>query len=112
MRIPWQPFSASLLMSSALLSYTAHAMDCDIHFDSNKWNLQALGGVRVFQTFEDQGDVTLNTTWVMNICNILHRAATRGGHKCGTSKNSTYYSSFILFIVLIPFSVNLDRGNI
>lgn len=91
MRIPTG--LSTLLFSSALLPSLASAsggFDChNIIVDSYKYDLSTLGGVHTLYHVEETEDYVVNTTYVLNICNILKGAAHRGHLKCPTSKNST-----------------------
>ncbi|GES59532.1 autophagy protein Atg27 [Aspergillus terreus] len=85
MRIP-----PSLLISSFLPALTAASgtFDCkNIRADGFKYDLSALGGVHELSVINESDDYITNTTYVLNICNILKGSAIRGHLKCGTSKN-------------------------
>ena len=93
MRIPSS--LSTLLFTSALLPGLASAsgFDCKhINVDSFKYDLSALGGVHTLYHVDETEEYTVNTTYVLNICNILKGAAHRGHLKCPTSKNSTSFS--------------------
>jgi hypothetical protein len=67
---------------------TATGFDCaHINTDGIKYDLSPLGGVHSLYHIEETEDYVVNTTYVLNICNILKGAAIRGNLKCGTSKN-------------------------
>lgn len=86
MRIP------SLLLPSLLLPGLAAAVGFDcahITVDNINYDLSPLGGVHEVYHVDKTEDSITNTTYVLNICNILNRAAIREPLKCGTSKNST-----------------------
>ncbi|OJI84941.1 hypothetical protein ASPTUDRAFT_28655 [Aspergillus tubingensis CBS 134.48] len=89
MRIPTG--LSTLLFSSALLPGLASAsggFDChNIIVDSYKYDLSTLGGVHTLYHVDETEDYVVNTTYVLNICNILKGAAHRGHLKCPTSKN-------------------------
>ncbi|OOF95464.1 hypothetical protein ASPCADRAFT_207951 [Aspergillus carbonarius ITEM 5010] len=88
MRIPSS--LSTLLFTSALLPGLASAsgFDCKhINVDSFKYDLSALGGVHTLYHVDETEEYTVNTTYVLNICNILKGAAHRGHLKCPTSKN-------------------------
>lgn len=51
----------------------------------------------------------MNTTYVLNICNILGKASMRGDMKCGTSMNSMSLS--LLHLPLMIEGVILTRAN-
>ncbi|KAF9883180.1 hypothetical protein FE257_003900 [Aspergillus nanangensis] len=84
MRIP-----SSLLLSSLLPSIVAASgFDCEkIRVDGINYNLGPLGGVHEVYHVDETEEYVTNTTYVLNICNILKSAANRDGLKCGTSKN-------------------------
>ncbi|KAL4895653.1 autophagy-related protein 27 [Aspergillus ambiguus] len=85
MRIP-----SSLLISSVLPALVAASgsFDCEhINVDSYKYDLSALGGVHELSVVDETDDYITNTTYVLNICNILKGSSIRGHLKCGTSKN-------------------------
>ncbi|OJJ87702.1 autophagy-related protein 27 [Aspergillus glaucus CBS 516.65] len=67
---------------------TATGFDCaHINADGIKYDLSPLGGVHSLYHIKETEDYVVNTTYVLNICNILKGAAIRGNLKCGTSKN-------------------------
>lgn len=81
-------------LQSSVLSFlfaglvTATGFDCaHINADGIKYDLSPLGGVHSLYHIEETQDHVVNTTYVLNICNILKGAAIRGNLKCGTSKN-------------------------
>ncbi|RAL16718.1 autophagy-related protein 27 [Aspergillus homomorphus CBS 101889] len=91
MRIP-SSLSSTLLSSAFLLPslVTVSGFDCQhINVDSVKYDLSALGGVHTLYNVVERPEeaATVNTTYVLNICNILGKAAHRGRLSCGTSKN-------------------------
>jgi len=82
-------------IQSSVLSFlfaglvTATGFDCaHINAGGIKYDLSPLGGVHSLYHIEETEDYVVNTTYVLNICNILKGAAIRGNLKCGTSKNS------------------------
>ncbi|CAL5866954.1 uncharacterized protein PFLUO_LOCUS1166 [Penicillium psychrofluorescens] len=80
--------TASLALSLLLPLAAASGFDCEhIKADGYKYDLSALGGVHELYHVDRTADTVTNTTYVLNICNILKGAATRGKLKCGTSKN-------------------------
>lgn len=86
-----QPNLSSLLLGTAVVPTltSASGFDCKhINSDGFKYDLSPLGGVHSLYHVEDDDSQTVNTTYVLNICNILRGAAIRGELKCGTSKNS------------------------
>ncbi|KAE8353335.1 autophagy-related protein 27 [Aspergillus coremiiformis] len=88
MRIPTS--LSSILLTSALLpSFSvASGFDCaHINAEGFKYDLSPLGGVHSLYNVEKTEEHVLNTTYVLNICNILKGASIRGHLKCGTSKN-------------------------
>ncbi|PWY90114.1 autophagy protein Atg27 [Aspergillus heteromorphus CBS 117.55] len=89
MRIPSSLSSLLLLLSSTLLpSVSASGFDCEhINVNSVKYDLSALGGVHTLYDVEETDKYVVNTTYVLNVCNILKGASIRGHLKCGTSKN-------------------------
>ncbi|EED22165.1 autophagy protein Atg27, putative [Talaromyces stipitatus ATCC 10500] len=92
MRTHTQRSTLAGLASSLLLllpSFTyAISLDCaNIIADKVKFDLSPLGGVHEITEFQEIDDISVNTTYVLNICNTLKGAATREGQKCGTSRN-------------------------
>ncbi|KAL4880226.1 autophagy-related protein 27 [Aspergillus karnatakaensis] len=86
MRIP----SSSLLSAAVLLPTLASAVSFDcaqIKIDDTRYDLSALAGPYEFFHAEKHDETTVNTTYVLNVCNTLKGAATRGRLHCGTSKN-------------------------
>ncbi|KAF3395615.1 Autophagy-related protein 27 [Talaromyces pinophilus] len=78
--------STTLLLLPSLTH--AISLDCaNIVADKIKFDLSPLGGVHEISDFQDFDDFSVNTTYVLNICNTLKGAATREGVKCGTSRN-------------------------
>ncbi|KAL3436631.1 autophagy-related protein 27 [Aspergillus tetrazonus] len=83
-------FSSPLVSAVSLLPGLSFAVsfDCSsIHVDNYNYNLKALGGVHEIYHAEQVGDLIVNTTYVLNLCNTLRGASIRGNLKCGTSKN-------------------------
>ncbi|KAJ5682870.1 hypothetical protein N7462_006035 [Penicillium macrosclerotiorum] len=84
-----QSTGAAWLLSALVPSLTtALSLDCaHINVDKYKYDLSPLGGVHeIYHVNETDGFVT-NTTYVLNICNNLHKAANRGDDgKCGQTK--------------------------
>uniref|UniRef100_A0A093V1P8 Autophagy-related protein 27 n=1 Tax=Talaromyces marneffei PM1 TaxID=1077442 RepID=A0A093V1P8_TALMA len=81
---------AALASSLLLLPSLTHAisLDCaNIVVDKVKFDLSPLSGVHEITDFQEFEDYSVNTTYVLNICNTLRGAATREGVKCGTSRN-------------------------
>ncbi|KAL4909823.1 hypothetical protein BDW74DRAFT_143803 [Aspergillus multicolor] len=81
--------SSALLSAASLLPGLASAItfDCSqINADGYKYNLKPLGGVHEIFHAEQVGDLIVNTTYVLNICNILGSAANFEEYKCGTSR--------------------------
>lgn len=81
-----------LLLSALLQSFAAAAtFDCaHINVDKHKYDLSALGGVHEISHVLHENSTTpttTNTTYVLNICNVLGKAANRPEGKCGMSKN-------------------------
>ncbi|BAE56157.1 putative autophagy protein Atg27 [Aspergillus flavus] len=88
MRIP--AGLSSIILSSALLPSlsAASGFDCaHINVDGYKYDLSELGGVHSLYNVEKTEEHVVNTTYVLNICNILKGASIKGHLKCGTSKN-------------------------
>jgi len=81
--------AAIFILPSLLPSLAAGSgFDCKhIVVDGIKFDLSRLGGVHELYHVETNDDVVVNTTYVMNICNILKGDAHRGDLSCGTSKN-------------------------
>ncbi|KAL4984647.1 autophagy-related protein 27 [Aspergillus falconensis] len=78
------------MSAASLLPVLACAVsfDCsEIRVDSYAYNLKALGGVHEIYHAEQVGDLIVNTTYVLNLCNTLGSASIKGNLKCGTSKN-------------------------
>lgn len=100
MRIPPSLFA---LVSLATLPsvVSASGFDCaHLNPDGVKYNLSPLGGTHSIYHVEEQDQYVVNTTYVLNICNILKGAANRGPLKCGTSKNSTLsYPQLVLSVL-------------
>lgn len=69
---------------------SAVGFDCArVSVEGVKFDLSPLGGVHSLYHVDRFDDYIVNTTYVLNICNILKGASIRDGLKCGTSKNST-----------------------
>jgi hypothetical protein len=84
-----QSTGASLLLSLLPGLAAATGFDCaHINVDGYKYDLSSLGGVHELYHINETEQWTTNTTYVLNICNILNKAANRPEGKCGTSKNS------------------------
>lgn len=97
MRIP--AGLSSIILSSALLPSlsAASGFDCaHINVDGYKYDLSELGGVHSLYNVEKTEEHVVNTTYVLNICNILKGASIKGHLKCGTSKNSMFFSLLLL----------------
>ena len=76
---------------------TASGFDCaHVNADGYKYDLSDLGGVHEIYHVSESDEYIRNTTYVMNICNILKGASMRNGVKCGTSKNSTVTPTLII----------------
>lgn len=83
--------AGSLLTLAALLPdlSSASGFNCEqINVDNYKYDLSALGGVHEVWNVERKEEYNFNTSYVLNICNILKGDSIRGDAKCGTSKNS------------------------
>ncbi|KAL4975634.1 autophagy-related protein 27 [Aspergillus desertorum] len=83
-------FSSPLVSAVSLLPGLASAInfDCsEINVDGYKYNLKPLGGVHQIYHAKQVGDLIVNTTYVLNLCNTLGGASMKGNLKCGTSKN-------------------------
>lgn len=81
----------SVLFGSTILPnlVSASGFDCGhINAEGFKYDLSPLGGAHSIYHVEELDQYVVNTTYVLNICNILKGAANRGSLKCGTSKNS------------------------
>lgn len=85
--------SSLLFLLSALPSLvSASGFDCaHLNPDGVKYDLSPLAGTHSIYHVEEKDQYVVNTTYVLNICNILKGAANRGPLKCGTSKNSTSF---------------------
>ncbi|KAJ5970252.1 uncharacterized protein N7479_000170 [Penicillium vulpinum] len=79
----------SLLLSALLPSLaSASGFDCaDIRLNNYKYDLSPLKGVHEVTNTVTTDDFVTNTTYRLNICNILGSAARFDGATCGTSKN-------------------------
>lgn len=81
--------AASLAVFSSLAS--ALGFDCKhIKIDNYKYDLSPLGGAHEITHSVSTDDFVTNTTYRLNICNILGDSAHMGDATCGTSKNSTF----------------------
>ncbi|KAH8698894.1 autophagy-related protein 27 [Talaromyces proteolyticus] len=58
----------------------------NVRVDGVQFDLKPLGGVHEIQTVSTFDDYTVNTTYVLDICNILKGASRHDGMSCGTSK--------------------------
>ncbi|KAL3463234.1 autophagy-related protein 27 [Aspergillus heterothallicus] len=80
-----------LLSAASLLPSLASAITFDcarILQDGYKYNLKELGGIHEIFHAERDGDLISNTTYVMNICNVLgKKAASFEGLQCEGSRN-------------------------
>ncbi|KAL4871319.1 hypothetical protein BDV12DRAFT_33898 [Aspergillus spectabilis] len=86
MRIP----SSSLVSVTSLIPTLALAVSFDcaqIKLGDNRYDLGPLGGVHELYHAEKVAESTVNTTYVLNVCNTLQGAATRGELHCGPTKN-------------------------
>ncbi|CAI7599573.1 unnamed protein product [Penicillium glandicola] len=84
-----QSSGVSLLLSTLLPSLaSASGFDCaQIKIDDYKYDLSPLKGVHEVTHSVTTDDYVTNTTYRLNICNILGGAARDGDATCGTSKN-------------------------
>lgn len=81
--------AASLAAFSGLAS--ALGFDCkNIKIDNYKYDLSPLGGAHEITHSVKTDDYVTNTTYRLNICNILGDSARMGDATCGNSKNSTF----------------------
>ncbi|KAL4997810.1 putative autophagy protein Atg27 [Aspergillus recurvatus] len=83
-------FFSPLISAASLLPVLASAVsfDCSkISVDGYQYNLKALGGVHEIYHAKQVGDLIVNTTYVLDLCNTLGGASMKGNLKCGTSKN-------------------------
>lgn len=83
---------SSLLLALTFLPgvISATGFDCThVNADGYKYDFSDLGGVHSLYHVDESDEYVTNTTYVLNICNILKGASMRRGLKCGTSKNST-----------------------
>ena len=87
-----QSSGVSLLLSALLPSLaSASGFDCaHIKLDNYKYDLSPLKGVHEVTHTVTTDDFVTNTTYRLNICNILGGAARYGDATCGTSKNGTF----------------------
>lgn len=90
MRIQSNPTSLLLPFLAVLPTLvSATGFDCaHVNADGYKYDLSGLGGVHSLYHVDESDEYITNTTYVLNICNILRGASMRGSLKCGTSKNS------------------------
>ncbi|KAL2824115.1 autophagy-related protein 27 [Aspergillus cavernicola] len=82
--------SISLLSAASLLPSLAAALTFDcahITKDTYKYNLSPLKGAHSIYHAEIVDGSIVNTTYVLNVCNILGGSATRVHLHCGTSRN-------------------------
>ncbi|OJJ45570.1 hypothetical protein ASPZODRAFT_69305 [Penicilliopsis zonata CBS 506.65] len=80
--------SGLFLFGSLLGVVSASGFDCQqIVADGFKYDLSPLGGVHEVYNLQNLTESVVNTTYVLNICNILKGASIRDKLKCGTSKN-------------------------
>ncbi|KAL1962406.1 hypothetical protein VTN77DRAFT_9745 [Rasamsonia byssochlamydoides] len=87
---------ASLALSLLPGLASAIGFDCKrINVDGVKFDLSPLGGVHSLYHVDRTDEYIVNTTYVLNICNILNRASIRDGLKCGTSKNICGFQKII-----------------
>ncbi|KAF4762391.1 hypothetical protein HAV15_005206 [Penicillium sp. str.  len=84
-----QSSGVSLLLSTFLASLaSASGFDCaHIKLDNYKYDLSPLKGVHELTHSVTTDDFVTNTTYRLNICNILGGSARYGDATCGTSKN-------------------------
>ncbi|KAJ5493737.1 Autophagy-related protein 27 [Penicillium fimorum] len=88
MRIQSNGVSLLLSILPSLVSASASGFDCaDIKIDNYKYDLSALKGVHELTHSVTTDDYVTNTTYRLNICNILEGAARYGDATCGTGKN-------------------------
>ena len=109
MRIP--AGLSSIILSSALLPSlsAASGFDCaHINVDGFKYDLSELGGVHSLYNVEKTEEHVVNTTYVLNICNILKGASIKGHLKCGTSKNSMFFF-FFFFVIRSSYKDSTPR---
>ena len=87
----------SLLLFAVLPRVTtAVTLNCgNIKVDGYKYDLSGLGGVHeIYHVAENEtAGYVANTTYVLNICQVLVKAANRPEGKCGMSKNGTTHPS-------------------
>ncbi|OJI97060.1 hypothetical protein ASPVEDRAFT_119560 [Aspergillus versicolor CBS 583.65] len=82
--------SSAVVTAASLLPGLVSAInfDCEhIKKDNYKYDLSPLGGVHELYHAEKVDGSILNTTYVLNVCNILGGAAIRGNLNCGRSRN-------------------------
>ncbi|EAW07310.1 autophagy-related protein 27 [Aspergillus clavatus NRRL 1] len=82
--------SPSILISTVLSGLAAATgnFDCkQININGYKYDLSPLAGAHTLYHVESAEGYTTNTTYVLNICNILGKSSIRGDMRCGTSKN-------------------------
>lgn len=85
-------FSSSLVSAASLLPTLAAAINFDcsnILTEDQNYDLSPLGGVHEIYHAEKVDDAIVNTTYVLDLCNTLGKAATRGPLHCERSRNST-----------------------
>lgn len=92
--------SGAIPLLSALLPSLAAAVTFDcahINVDKQNYDLSGLGGVHEIYHVVENGTANhvTNTTYVLNICNVLGKAANRDEGKCGMSKNGTSTSAWL-----------------
>ncbi|KAL4780502.1 autophagy-related protein 27 [Aspergillus varians] len=83
-------FSSALVSAAALLPGLVSATNFDcahINKDGYKYDLSPLGGVHEIYHAEKFNESIVNTTYVLNVCNILGAGAIRENLNCGTSRN-------------------------
>jgi hypothetical protein len=103
---------SSVLLSAVLPTLSAASgFDCaHINADGFKYDLSPLGGVHSLYHVEETETHVVNTTYVLDICNILKGASIRGHLKCGTSKNSTLPTYLSLFSYLPSLQQCIDHA--
>jgi hypothetical protein len=84
--------SASYLLSALLPSLaSASGFDCaHIKLDNYKYDLSPLKGVHEITHSVTTDDYVTNTTYRLNICNILGKNARFGEATCESSRNGTF----------------------
>lgn len=83
--------SASYLLSTLLPSLvSATGFDCaHVKLDNYKYDLSPLKGVHEITHSATTDDFATNTTYRLNICNILGKNARLGDASCESSRNGT-----------------------